>query len=58
MDNIFREFTDQKGDLRPEVQEKAKAIAQQLIQYKKLSKSDAIKKAIRKAKLWFLNRGG
>jgi uncharacterized protein YdaT len=58
MDDIFREFADQMEDLKPEVQEKAKEIANQLIKDKKLSTSDAIKEGMREAELWFLNSEG
>jgi uncharacterized protein YdaT len=58
MDDIFREFADQMGDLKPDVQEKAKEIANQLIKDKGLSTSDAIKEGMREAELWFLNSEG
>lgn len=58
MDDIFKEFADQMGDLKPEVQEKAKEIAHQLIEDKKLSKGEAIKEGMKEAELWFLNSEG
>ncbi len=58
MEDIFIEFTDQMGDLKPEIQEKAKEIAHLLMQDEKLSKEEAIKEGMKEAELWFLNSEG
>jgi outer membrane protein OmpA-like peptidoglycan-associated protein len=43
MENSFKEFVSDLADLKPEIQEKAKEIAHQLLKEKKLSKQDTIK---------------
>ncbi|MBU0695262.1 MAG: hypothetical protein KKE39_01870 [Bacteroidetes bacterium] len=58
MENSFKEFASDLADLKPEIQEKAKEIAHQLIVKKKLSKQVAIKEGIKQAELWFLNSEG
>ncbi len=58
MENSFKEFASDLADLKPEVQEKAKEIAHQLVEEKKLSQQNAIKEGVKQAELWFLNSEG
>lgn len=52
----FEDFGADLKDLNPQVRKKALEIANRLMKEKKYTEEEAIKKAIKEAEEWYLNR--
>lgn len=58
MEWTFEDFDAELKDLIPDVRKKALEIAKKLMEEEKLTKEEAIEKAIARAEEWFFDREG